>query len=451
MTGEERRRLYGKTALIVGFTERTGLSAARFFDAVGVVYGIYDNRSKEHLTPSLNKLSVLPKYLYCGVPPRSSYVDGVDFILLSPGVPRTHLLIREAQKRNIPILIDMDLAYPYMENKTVIGVTGTDGKSTTCALIERILRENKRVIACGNNGTPVLACLDAISKVDVVVLELSSYMLESMDSFMSDISVITNIAEAHLERYASFDQYRETKLHLLERTKPQGLFIRNRDDHHLKEAKGSLRTVDISATSPADYHYREGCLCGPDIRLPFASLPIFGKHNIYNALYAIAVARHLKVDPDTIYRGLKKFKGLPHRLECIETEMPFTCFNDSKATTLQASLNAVDSLEGKLILILGGRGEDVDFARMNTYISKLKYVFTYGEAGRSIAHSINPKTPVHYEPVFDDCILKAIARCEKGDILLLSPGCSSLDQFADFEERGNRFRVLVQNRELRGR
>ena len=230
-----KNKLNQKQILIIGFTYRTGLSIALLLEQLKLPYSIYDKNGTDNISDEAE--AVNPKNFKClkqvfKGEPSEHFLDNIDLIFLSPGVPRTNPLLIWAKSKNIDIWGDVDFIFPLLKDKVTIGVTGTDGKTTTVTLIEHLLSQDKNVLVCGNNGIPIFNVLDKIVKVDVIVLELSSYMLEENQNIFPTISIITNIGRDHLDRYPSFEVYKETKLKLF--SGKDGTNIQNLDNHHLK-------------------------------------------------------------------------------------------------------------------------------------------------------------------------------------------------------------------------
>ena len=342
----------GKHALIVGFSPRTGLSAAIFFEAVQVPYSIYEQKGNEDVKKTLANHKTTYLQNIFGGEPQNAFLQGIDFILLSPGIARTHPLMAQAHKRNIEIVVDVDLLYPFLDNKKTIGVTGTDGKTTTVSLLEHLLKQYRPVVACGNNGVPILSVIDLIEAAEIIIIELSSYMLEECQHITPGVSIITNIAPDHLDRYSSFEAYRQTKLKLFNGAK--GSAIVNADDSNISYS-GPRKQVTIGTSGEYSFNEREFVL--GDWKLPYKAVPLKGLQNRYNILFAIAGCEQLGMPRELIKKGLTTFKGLPHRLEFVVTKKGIDVYNDSKATTLQSVQYALLSFKS-CVLIMGGGGKE---------------------------------------------------------------------------------------------
>jgi UDP-N-acetylmuramoylalanine--D-glutamate ligase len=430
--------------LIVGFTERTGLATARLLEAHGVPYRISDLRPREALAPLLAGLRVAPGDVRCG-PQAIDQLDGTGRILLSPGVPRAIPLVTEAEARGIPVWGDLDLLYPALRRARVVAITGTDGKTTTTTLMGRILERGGRTVVAGNVGVPVAAVYEEILAADHVVLEVSSFMAERLDRFRPDLAAVLNLAEDHVDRYPSMDAYAAAKLNLVANCTADDVVVLNRDDPRLagfRPARARARYV-----SPGDGGFREGAFHLGGLGLAYRDCRIAGAHHVDNVLACLALADELGVPPREALEAVRTFPGVRHRYERVGTLGGVAVINDSKATTMHAVEAAVRSSGPSVALILGGRAKDLDPRGLRALADRLRRVVCYGEAGPRLRDQLDlPQCEMLYP--FDDAVRAAWAACRPGDTLLLSPGCTSWDQFETYAQRGDRFTTLV--RELAG-
>ncbi len=339
-----------------------------------------------------------------------SLLDDVDVIVKSPGVPREAPLVLAAHERGIPVWSEVELGFRLLPGSKFVGVTGTNGKTTTTELLGAIFRAAGRDVAvAGNVGTP----LTSVREADWVVCELSSFQLEDVHELACDVAVLLNLEPDHLDRHGSFAAYRDAKLRIFERARakivPRGL---------------GLDGIEFAA----------------DDALPAEPL-IRGKHNRENAAAATAAARAAGIDDEAIAEGLRTFPGVPHRLELVAERDGVRYVNDSKATNVAAALRALAAYSDEPVhLILGGSPKGEDFAPLAAAI---------GPNVRSV-HLIGAEAPRLAEVIDgdrDETLGAAVAHASRlarpGDVVLLSPACASYDQFANFEERGDTFRELV--------
>jgi UDP-N-acetylmuramoylalanine--D-glutamate ligase len=339
-----------------------------------------------------------------------SLLDGVDVVVKSPGVPGEAPLVVAARERGIPVWSEVELGYRLLPDAKFVGVTGTNGKTTTTELLGAIFRAAGRDVAvAGNVGTP----LTSVRAAAWVVCELSSFQLEDVDSFACDVAVLLNLEPDHLDRHGSFEAYRDAKLRIFERSRaqvvPRGL---------------GLPGIEFAA----------------DDELPAEPL-IRGAHNRENAAAATAAARATGIADEHIAAALVSFPGVPHRLELVAERDGVRYVNDSKATNVPAALRALAAYAGEPVhVILGGSAKGEDFAPLAAAIgANVKSVHLIGEEAERIGAVIEG----HRDRDLATALAHAAQLAEPGDVVLLSPACASYDQFANFEERGDAFRALV--------
>jgi UDP-N-acetylmuramoylalanine--D-glutamate ligase len=335
-------------------------------------------------------------------------------LVKSPGVPGDRPLVVAARERGIPVWSEVELGYRRLApaGTKLVGVTGTNGKSTTTALLGAIFAAAGRDVAVAGN---IGVALTSIERADWVVCELSSFQLEDVHELACDVAVLLNLEPDHLDRYSSFDEYRDAKLRIFERARakvvPRGL---------------GLDGIEFSADDP----------------LPEEPL-IRGAHNRENAAAATAAARAAGIDDDAIAEALRTFPGIPHRLELVAEHDGIRYVNDSKATNVAAALRGLAAYAGEAVhLILGGSPKGEDFSPLAAAIGpNVRSVHLIGAEGPRIGEVVSGDV--------DGTLAAAVAHAEElagpGDVILLSPACASYDQFANFEERGDAFRLLARH------
>jgi UDP-N-acetylmuramoylalanine--D-glutamate ligase len=341
-----------------------------------------------------------------------SLLDGVDVVVRSPGVPGDRPLLEAARARGLPVWSEIELGYRLLPDSRFIGVTGTNGKTTTSELLGAILRAAGRdVVVAGNVGTP----LTSVRPADWVVCELSSFQLEDVDSLACDVAVLLNLEPDHLDRHGTFEAYRAAKLRIFERASaavvPRG---------------SGLGGIEFS----------------PDDELPREPL-LRGRHNRENAAAATAAARAAGVEEEHIADALGTFRGVPHRLELVAEVDGVRYVNDSKATNVAAAIRALQAYEGEIVhLILGGSTKNEDFRPLAAAIGpKVRPVHFIGEEGPRLIELIDG----HIDGTLERAVEHARRLARPGEVVLLSPACASYDQFENFEQRGEAFRRLVTN------
>jgi len=357
-----------------------------------------------------------------------------DSLVVSPGVPLNRLpLAKRAREAGLEIIGDIELfarARPELPPHKVVGITGTNGKSTTTALIHHILQTAGVPSAMGGNiGLPILA-QDPLSEGGVYVLELSSYQIDLTLSLDCDVAVLLNITPDHLDRYESFDAYAASKARLFEMQSPDRVRVIN-------PANPASRQIglELSKNSENLARWRE-----PYFNNPWPALQ--GPHNAENASAAIHACIALDIDEDVIEQGLSTYPGLPHRMERVREKGGILFVNDSKATNPTAAAPALAAFDA-VRWILGGQAKSDNLDECAPHFGHVRKAYTIGEAGELFARLLSPHMAVAECKTLDAAVKSAAAEAEAGDTVLLSPACASFDQFRDFEERGDKFRELV--------
>jgi UDP-N-acetylmuramoylalanine--D-glutamate ligase len=384
-------------------------------------------------------------------------LDGSGWLALSPGVPPTHPLLAAARRRGLPVLSEFEIAWRVAEEETAgnrwVGVTGTNGKSTTTAWIAEILRFGARPVALAGNIGPPLSGFLAERRPADFVCELSSFQLETIERFRPDVAVLTNVTPDHLDRYAGFQEYAAAKERIFVNQRRSDFAVVNADDPVASRARTRARRVPFSRRTPA----RGGTWCeggrlysevrGPRREVLSAErLSLPGAHNLENALAALAAAECLDAPPAAIEKGLTEFPGLPHRTEKVAEASGVTWVNDSKGTNVDATAKSLEGRAPKsVLLILGGRDKHGDFSKLAGPVSRTaRVVLTIGEAAPVIERALEGTTPIESRGTMESAVTRAAELARPGDTVLLSPACASFDQYANFEERGRHFAELVR-------
>jgi UDP-N-acetylmuramoylalanine--D-glutamate ligase len=344
-----------------------------------------------------------------------SLLDGVDALVKSPGVPGEVPLVREARRRGIEVWSEVELGFRLLTEARFVGVTGTNGKTTTTELLGAIFRAAGRDVAvAGNVGTP----LTSIVRAEWVVCELSSFQLEDVHELACDVAVLLNLEPDHLDRHGSFDAYRDAKLRIFERARAK-----------VVPAGSGLAGTAFSADDP----------------LPAEPL-IRGAHNRENAAAATAAARAAGISDEHIAAGLRTFPGVPHRLELVSERDGVRYVNDSKATNVAAALRALASFpDAPVHVILGGRGKHEAYEPLAAALKPGDVAYLIGESAAQIAPAlVAGGVSVASSGTLESAVAAAASAASAGDVVLLSPACASFDQFRDFEARGDAFRALVE-------
>ena len=376
-----------------------------------------------------------------------------DFAVKSPGIPINHKILRYLKGEGIPVLGEIELAYRFSRG-TIVSITGTNGKSTTTAMIHTALKTtNHKTFIGGNFGIPFSEFALSTEDETVSVIELSSFQIEDLSSYRSDVSVILNVTPDHLNRYKDFAEYKKAKLRLI---KHSDVTLLNRDDEELKGIKGN-NILFFSRKEAADAFIEKNELRVKtrrgEIRIPLPELPLKGSHNEENYLAAALALSLLGLSENEILLGLKQFKGLPHRTEEVAEVKGVRFANDSKATNPDSLKKALESFN-RVILIAGGSDKGLDFTYLKPLVKeKVKAAVLIGETAELLSKTFSDVTAVRRAPSMEEAVKMAFNLSEEGDTVLLSPGCASFDMFKSFEERGEAFKEAVLNlkRELEGK
>ncbi len=440
--------LAGRHVLVIGLG-RTGASVVRYLLSRGARVRAADRRPDAALAEDeasrvdLRRGEDGPELL-----------AGIDLVVPSPGVPADAPVLREAERRGIPVRSEIELAAAAIA-APIVAVTGTNGKSTTTSLVGAMLeRAGRRVFTGGNLGTPLIDAAGGAH--EVVVAEVSSFQLEWVERFRPHVGVLLNVTDDHLERYRDRAHYLETKARLFARQDPDDVAILNRDDPAVAALAPRLtarvRTFGATAGSGAAHaatleadavvlHEPEGHL-----RFFLERCTLAGRHNRENVMAALLAARALGAPPASLQETLDTFRGLRHRLELVREAGGVAYVDDSKGTNVGALLRSLEGYpDGRVVLIAGGLAKGGDYTVARPMIAaKVRHAALYGQARELLAESWRGATEMTQHERFADAVAAAIERARPGDVVLLSPACASMDQFKDYAARGDAFAALVE-------
>ncbi len=378
-------------------------------------------------------------------------------VVASPGVPPSARPLAFAREKGVRIASEVEVALHFLEGSRIIAVTGTNGKTTTTALIAHLLRGlDLEAVEGGNIGTPLSEIVTRERPPKWISLEMSSFQLHDTPSLRPEVGVLTNLSPDHLDRYATVEEYYADKARLFANADPNSVWVVNEDDkavmRMVRDVAGHKYPFSLSGEAEAYLDARTSNLVvlGAPL-LPRADLPLLGQHNVGNALAAsLAVmaadrAHQTQKARKGIAAALKTFRSLPHRLELVGEFAGVQWINDSKATNVSSTAVAIDGMERPTVLLLGGRHKGEAYTPLAEAVKrKVKRVIAYGEAAALISKDLRPVVDVvRLGSDFDEVIRVAKAEARAGEAVLLSPACSSYDMFSNYEERGERFRVLA--------
>lgn len=430
--------------LVIG-AGKSGVAAANFLAAHDESVSITDSNPHPDLPRALDDRVVR----FFGHEDEA-VLDHVKTIVLSPGVPLSTPLLQRAAALAIPIIAEVELAFRYLKG-TLIGITGSNGKSTTTALIGEILKvAGRQPIVAGNIGQPLIASLDE-EKTRTYVVELSSFQLETIDTFRADVALLLNITPDHMDRYPNFDAYAAAKYRIFKNQKSGDTAIVNASERREGRRDNKARTWRFSATERVDEGaYLDGeqmviRIGGEERRIPRSSLKLQGVANVENALAAWLAARAAGVDDLAVQTAFGTFAGLPHRMVLVREISGVSYVNDSKGTNVDATLKSLEGFPARsVILILGGKDKAGEFERMRDPVKeKARCVITIGAAAERIGSALNGATEIVPLQTMERAIAWARANAKNGETVLLSPACASFDQYRNFEHRGEHFEALV--------
>lgn len=447
----EAEPIAGKKVLVVGMA-RSGMAAARFLRARGAWVTVSDTRGQSQLEPEIRTLQALGIGCEVGGHRLESLLEA-EFIVVSPGVPLDQPLLREAARQGREILSEIELASRFLRGR-VVGITGSNGKTTTTTLVGEILESaGFRVQVGGNIGVPLISLVEGSASDSINVVELSSFQLEAVSSFRAHIGVILNITPDHMDRYPTLAAYASAKLNLLNTQEASDYAVLNREDRLLRDLTEptSARKFWFSTRVPVD----QGC-CLQTGALIFSDrgrrekvvgmedVRIKGRHNLENVAAAVTVARLLGASVGSIRETVARFRGVSHRLEWVREIRGVDFYNDSKATNPTSAQRALEAFEQRLILILGGRDKAGDFTVLSPQVSRrVKGLVLLGEASRKIESQLAGTAPVTRAASMEEAVRLAFGQADRGEVVLLAPACSSFDMFRDYEDRGNVFKEAV--------
>jgi UDP-N-acetylmuramoylalanine--D-glutamate ligase len=426
-----RDRILGARVLVVGM-ERSGVACAELLSRHGAEVLATDLEPREGLPAPFRLQS-------------DAVFEGRDLIVISPGVPCDLEPLARARERGVPVIGDVELASYFLEGP-IIGITGSNGKTTTTALAGHLLREAGVPAQVGGNiGTAVTAMVDSSRPEQWNVLELSSFQLETIAHFRAQVSVCLNVTPDHLDRHHTFEVYAAAKRRIVETQRAGDFAVLNAADPTCVSfaAYTAATPVWFSAAQAGDRVLVEGTAVAAA-----SDLLIRGRHNLENAL-AAAVAAHLAGAPlARIGQGLRTFRAVEHRLEFVRSAGGVDFYNDSKATNVDATLKALDAFPGNLWVILGGKDKGSDYTPLRQPLKdKAKGVMLIGAAAPKIRAQVEGAAPLYDCGVIGQAIAQAYRAAARGDTVLLAPACASFDQFTNYEHRGRVFKEIVNSLE----
>jgi UDP-N-acetylmuramoylalanine--D-glutamate ligase len=445
--------LKNKRVLVVGLG-KSGLAAAMFLRGQGARVTVSDTRSAVALEKEI------PALLDAGIMVESGghgllTFRRQDLIVISPGVPMDTPEVKQVVAFGLPVIGELELASRYLQGR-VVAITGSNGKTTTTTLVGKIFDDaGVPTLVGGNIGLPVIDLVAKSMPETVSVLEVSSFQLETVEEFHPWIAVILNITPDHLDRHGSFESYVAAKERIFARQDANDFLVLNADDRvtQICAARAKSEVFWFSGTKAVRrgaflrdgvivWVEKEGGVTEPV--LPVSEIPLKGAHNVENVLAAVCTARLAKISTESVRASVAAFRAVEHRLELVRKFNEVEFYNDSKATNVDAAMKAVASFAGGIHLILGGKDKDSDYGVMADLLKKrVKVVYTVGSAAEKIEHQLHGVVKMVSAQTIEAAVAEAAKAAAPGDVVLLSPACSSFDQFENYEHRGRVFRQSV--------
>ncbi len=429
--------------LVVGLGA-TGLSVARYLYRSDIDAAFFDTRAEPPGIGEIRKLYPEADVILGDL----RLPSGIGRVIASPGIPDTHPMIAGARASRLEVISDVEL-FAREANAPFVAVTGSNGKSTVTTLLYHFCRAaGLDVRAGGNLGKPALDLLEG-EPPDIYVLELSSFQLHRTQRLPADVSVLLNVSPDHLDWHSSESEYRETKYRIYREAKSA---VVNRADPTAAERTGHLETVvTFGLDEPLDGHYglrvddgKTYLARGETLLLSTDELVLIGRHNQANALAALAAGELAGIGVNSMLEVLCEFPGLDHRMQFVARIGSVDYVNDSKATNVGAAVASIDSIEGSLVLVAGGDGKGGDFTELGAALeNKLRAAVLVGKDAQAIADALDTVMPVYFATDMNDAVQQAAHYAEAGDTVLLAPACASLDQYRNYEARGDAFAQAV--------
>lgn len=424
---------------------KSGIACANL--AVKKGYTVFASDSGKEKTYSQMKLNKKVKVEFGK---HSDKILDCDFIVKSPGLPSDLPIFKSAKKKNIKILSELDFALKFIKPKSIIAVTGTNGKTTTTTLIYKIIKKQyPNTVVAGNIGFPITSVTEKVNNNTILVLELSSYQLEDSPDFKPSISVSLNITPDHLKHHKTMKNYIKAKDNVFINQSNKNFAIYNGLDKYIKKeiSKTKAKKFGFNSLSKNSINYKDGKICIKDNnkKTEFnVNIKIPGRHNIDNILAAVMAAYLSEVKVENIQKVINSFKGVEHRIEFVKEINGVRYYNDSKGTNVDSTKVALESFDKNIQLILGGQDKGSPYKPVYNLIKKkVKNIFLIGEATPIIEKQLKGCVPMYKCETLSNALKKIKNISKSGDIVLFSPACASFDQFNDFEHRGKVFKELV--------
>lgn len=437
--------------LVVGLG-RSGVASALFLQARGARVTVSDAKPQDQLSQEIPVLLDHGIAVETGGHGERTF-RGQDLIVVSPGVPVDSPSLVQARALGEPVIGEIELASQFLP-KNIVAITGSNGKTTTTTLAGEIISAGGFPVAVGGNiGTPAISLVDRAKADAVVVLEVSSFQLETVQTFRPRVAVVLNVTPDHLDRHRTFAAYTDAKARIFENQQTNDYAVLNADDPTCVELANRSRAQVFWFSRKKEVqqgaYLRDGRLLFRDAKqqheiMLASEIPLKGAHNVENAMAAICVGALMGCEAEQIRAAVQNFKAVEHRLEYVATIRGVEYYNDSKATNVDATIKALESFPANIHLILGGKDKDSDYSLLNDLLQKrVKRVYTIGSAAEKIESQVGTVAEVDRSGTLETALRHAAAIAQSGDVVLLAPACASFDQFQNYEHRGRVFKEVV--------
>lgn len=444
--------LRNKRVLVVGLG-KSGVASALFLKACGAVVTVSDSKPHDQLSKEIPVLLENGIAVETGGHGERTFRDQ-DLIVVSPGVPADTPALVQARALGEPVIGEIELASRFLPGR-IIAVTGSNGKTTTTTLIGEVLAAaGLPTLVGGNIGTPAISLVEESTPQSAIVLEVSSFQLETTESFRPKIALILNITPDHLDRHGTFAAYAAAKARIFQNQQLDDFAVLNADDSTCVELASRTRAQVFWFSRlkpvPKGAYVKNGEIIFRDSAeareiIGVAEIPLKGAHNVENVLAAVCAGALMGCSPQKIRQAIVDFKAVEHRLEYVATVRGAEYYNDSKATNVDATIKAIESFPANIHLILGGKDKGSDYSVLNTLLrERVKRVYTIGAAAAKIEAQIKDAVEIVHSGTLDAAIRQISHAAQSGDIVLLAPACASFDQFQNYEHRGKVFKELVR-------
>ena len=439
-----------KKITIIGL-QKSGVAAAQLASTNGANVFVSDLIENEITKKNYRELT--ENNINCEIGKHTDRIFESDLWVISPGVPKNIKIIKKAESLDIQIMGEIEFASMFT-SLPIIAVTGSNGKSTTVNIIYDMLKNgNYEPMLVGNIGIPFSSAVNELNqkiiKGNIFILEVSSFQLEYIDQFHPYISLFLNISPDHLDRHKNMAEYFRTKLNMVKNMTNDDFIIFNEDDKTLNNHFKNfiVKAIPYSLKGNNKFFSIRNSILYDDNNEPFfeiRKIRLKGQHNLSNLIASAIIAKILNIDDGSIKNTMKNFEGINHRLEFVRKFSDVIYINDSKATNLSSVIAALNSFESPIILLLGGKNKDSNFRQLLPHTRRhVKHIVSFGEAGGEIATALGDAVRLKKTSSLSQAVASAHKVASPGDVVLMSPGCASFDQFKSFEHRGTKFKELV--------